>query len=180
MARLSTHVLDIAHGRPAAGLYVELYRIGPAGERIFITAASTNADGRTDQPLLSGETIAVGLYELVFTWPPTSKPRGCPCPTRPFWTRCPSASASPTKRGITTCHCSSHPTATAPTGVASMNPTRSVPLSASKSSLITTASSSSASGGGPKKRTTDKKSFQSLPSSKSTRLAKRLSERPRL
>jgi 5-hydroxyisourate hydrolase len=66
MARLSTHVLDTAHGRPAAGLDLELYRLGSAGERTFITAARTNADGRTDQPLLSGETIPVGLYELVF------------------------------------------------------------------------------------------------------------------
>jgi len=62
MARLSTHVLDTAHGRPAAGLDLELYRLGSAGERTFITAARTNADGRTDQPLLSGETIPVGLY----------------------------------------------------------------------------------------------------------------------
>ncbi len=84
MARLSTHVLDIAHGRPAAGLYVELYRIGPAGERIFITAASTNADGRTDQPLLASETIAVGLYELVFHVAAYFKAQGVPLPDPPF------------------------------------------------------------------------------------------------
>lgn len=84
MARLSTHVLDTAHGRPAAGLDLELYRIGPGGERTFITAASTNPDGRTDAPLLSGETIPVGQYELVFHVAAYFKAQGVVLPEPPF------------------------------------------------------------------------------------------------
>ena len=61
MARISTHVLDIAKGAPAAGITVELYRAD-----YLIHAAITNADGRTDPPLLSAEHIAAGTYELIF------------------------------------------------------------------------------------------------------------------
>ena len=50
-AKLSTHVLDTAHGRPAAGMQIELWSI--TGEtRRLITTARSNQDGRTDQPLL--------------------------------------------------------------------------------------------------------------------------------
>ncbi|WP_299429868.1 hydroxyisourate hydrolase [uncultured Meiothermus sp.] len=84
MARLSTHVLDTAHGRPAVGLDLELYRIGPSGERSFITATSTNGDGRTDQPLLSGETLQTGNYELVFHVAAYFKALGVALPDPPF------------------------------------------------------------------------------------------------
>jgi 5-hydroxyisourate hydrolase len=65
MARISTHVLDVAKGRPAAGIRVDLYRID-AAEREHCGSAVTNADGRTSEPLLSGERLAAGVYELVF------------------------------------------------------------------------------------------------------------------
>jgi 5-hydroxyisourate hydrolase len=61
MARISTHVLDIAKGAPAAGITVELHAAGH-----LIHSARTNSDGRTDAPLLSGERIAAGPYELIF------------------------------------------------------------------------------------------------------------------
>lgn len=64
MARLSTHVLDLASGKPAAGLKVELYQLGP--RRKLLKAVTTNSDGRTDQPLLSGDSIPTGKFELVF------------------------------------------------------------------------------------------------------------------
>ncbi|HYE01566.1 MAG TPA: hydroxyisourate hydrolase [Alphaproteobacteria bacterium] len=65
MARLSTHVLDTAHGRPAAGMRLSLHRLD--GERRqMVVEATTNADGRTEGPLLAGDTIPVGIYELVF------------------------------------------------------------------------------------------------------------------
>ena len=65
MARLSTHVLDTANGRPAKGMEVRLY--GCAGEsRQLLEAATTNADGRTDAPLLAGDSLETGVYELVF------------------------------------------------------------------------------------------------------------------
>jgi 5-hydroxyisourate hydrolase len=61
MARISTHVLDIARGQPAPGIPVELYR-----ESKLIHAAVTNTDGRTNEPLLSAGEIPTGRYELVF------------------------------------------------------------------------------------------------------------------
>jgi 5-hydroxyisourate hydrolase len=61
MARISTHILDVAKGKPAAGVQVEL-RVGG----VAVTSAVTNADGRTDAPLLSGERIETGWYELLF------------------------------------------------------------------------------------------------------------------
>lgn len=62
---LSTHVLDTARGRPAAGIRIVLYR-GTGAERTQIAEALTNEDGRTDAPLLSGAEYRVGRYELVF------------------------------------------------------------------------------------------------------------------
>jgi 5-hydroxyisourate hydrolase len=66
MAKLSTHVLDTAQGKPAAGLRVELYRLSANDTRELVLVATTNADGRTDAPLLSGEAIPTGIFELLF------------------------------------------------------------------------------------------------------------------
>lgn len=63
--RLSTHVLDIAHGRPAAGLRIQLWRI-ESGDRQLLKEVVTNQDGRTDAPLLVGDDLRPGVYELVF------------------------------------------------------------------------------------------------------------------
>jgi 5-hydroxyisourate hydrolase len=65
MARLSTHVLDTSRGTPAAGIRVELHLV-QNGSRRAVASATTNADGRTDAPLLSGERIETGVYELTF------------------------------------------------------------------------------------------------------------------
>ena len=62
---LTTHVLDTASGRPAAGMNLELFVL-EGEERRRIRSLATNADGRTDGPLLPPEEFAVGLYELVF------------------------------------------------------------------------------------------------------------------
>ncbi len=62
MGRLTTHVLDTALGRPAAGIRIELFRQG--GDKI--TEAVTNEDGRCDAPLLDDDDFAVGRYELIF------------------------------------------------------------------------------------------------------------------
>src|SRR5690242_10334715 len=61
MAHLTTHVLDLSLGRPAANVRIDLYR---AGERI--ASSTTNANGRTGEPLLSGDELRAGVYELVF------------------------------------------------------------------------------------------------------------------
>jgi len=62
---LTTHVLDTATGRPARGIRIELFRLdGDARSRLAETV--TNADGRTDAPILPGKDFATGTYELVF------------------------------------------------------------------------------------------------------------------
>jgi 5-hydroxyisourate hydrolase len=61
MARISTHVLDTSRGVPAAGIAVELYFEGELAGR-----GLTNADGRTDGPLLSADRLKTGHYELLF------------------------------------------------------------------------------------------------------------------
>ena len=63
--RLTTHVLDIMHGRPAAGLRIDLIALGgPQVSRL--AEVTTNHDGRCDRPLLEGETMRPGSYQLLF------------------------------------------------------------------------------------------------------------------
>ncbi|MFL5734384.1 MAG: hydroxyisourate hydrolase [Chloroflexia bacterium] len=64
---LTTHVLDTAQGRPAAGMGIELWVLqAESGERMLLKTVRTNEDGRTGAPLLSDSEFQVGLYELVF------------------------------------------------------------------------------------------------------------------
>jgi len=63
--RLTTHVLDTAQGCPARGVVVELWQLDTGGARELLKTVRTNADGRTDAPLLSDD-LAAGTYELVF------------------------------------------------------------------------------------------------------------------
>ncbi len=65
MGKLSTHVLDTAHGKPAQGLKIELFEL-IGNFRQLVKAATTNQDGRTDSLLLSPEVMRVGTFELVF------------------------------------------------------------------------------------------------------------------
>jgi 5-hydroxyisourate hydrolase len=65
MARLSTHVLDTSRGVPAAGIPVELHFVA-GGQRRLLASSITNAEGRTDTPLLSVEHLDIGVYELTF------------------------------------------------------------------------------------------------------------------
>jgi 5-hydroxyisourate hydrolase len=65
MGRLTTHVLDSARGKPGAGIRVELYRLD-GDTRQLVADTKTNADGRTDAPLLEGASFKAGTYELVF------------------------------------------------------------------------------------------------------------------
>jgi 5-hydroxyisourate hydrolase len=66
MAGLTTHVLDTTRGRPAGGVVIELYALGPEGARTLVASARTNADGRTDAPLLSPAEARAGAFELTF------------------------------------------------------------------------------------------------------------------
>lgn len=62
---VTTHVLDAARGCPAAGMRIALYRI--EGEaRVLIRVVTTNADGRTDAPVIPKGEMTPGVYELLF------------------------------------------------------------------------------------------------------------------
>ena len=63
--RLTTHVLDTASGKPAAGLKIMLYKVSGNSHR-KIKEVVTNDDGRCDAPLLEGAAFQTGQYELIF------------------------------------------------------------------------------------------------------------------
>jgi len=65
MGKLTTHVLDTANGRPGAGIKVELFALAGDTRRALKTT-HTNHDGRCDEPLLEGDALVAGEYELVF------------------------------------------------------------------------------------------------------------------
>lgn len=86
--RLTTHVLDTAHGVPAAGMAVELWRL-EGDERTLLRAAVTNSDGRLDEPLLSERELRRGVYELVFAAGEYFAARGAALAEPPFLDRVP-------------------------------------------------------------------------------------------
>ena len=86
MGRLTTHVLDTANGLPAAGMHFALYRIDGA-TRTQLVAGTTNADGRFDRPLLEGEALTPGCYELVFASADYFRALGTELPEPPFLDR---------------------------------------------------------------------------------------------
>jgi len=65
MGKLTTHVLDTANGKPGAGVKVRLFSM--ENGRHLVASTETNADGRTDKPLMVGETFRSGVYELEFS-----------------------------------------------------------------------------------------------------------------
>ena len=65
MGKLSTHVLDTTQGKPGAGVRIELFAVGDGG-RTLLKTDTTNADGRCGAPLLEGDAMQPGRYELVF------------------------------------------------------------------------------------------------------------------
>jgi 5-hydroxyisourate hydrolase len=65
MARISTHVLDTSRGKPAQNVIIDLH-ICASGARRHIKTATTNLDGRTAEPLLAGDRLETGVYELTF------------------------------------------------------------------------------------------------------------------
>ena len=83
MGRLTTHVLDAAHGCPGSDIRIELYRV--EGERLeLITTRQTNADGRCDSPLLEGDTYRTGVYQLQFSAGDYYRGRGVALPEPAF------------------------------------------------------------------------------------------------
>lgn len=65
MGKLSTHVLDTMHGRPARHMVIELFSL-EGSERTQLKQIRTNNDGRADEPLLQENSLKKGVYELVF------------------------------------------------------------------------------------------------------------------
>jgi len=86
--RLTTHVLDTATGKPAAGMKIELWRVVD-GERTMLRSVVTNADGRTGEPLLEGGALVAGTYELVFAVGDYFADRETTLPDPPFLDRVP-------------------------------------------------------------------------------------------
>lgn len=85
MGRLSTHVLDTAHGCPAAGMRVSLQRIHADGRADPVASITLNADGRNDGgPLLDANSMAVGRWRLVFEAGAYFRSRGVALPDPPF------------------------------------------------------------------------------------------------
>ncbi|HEX7006163.1 MAG TPA: 2-oxo-4-hydroxy-4-carboxy-5-ureidoimidazoline decarboxylase [Alphaproteobacteria bacterium] len=82
--RLSTHVLDTHLGRPAEGVEVELVELAAAGAPRRIACVTTNADGRTDRPLIDGRPVPIGHYELRFDVGGYFARRAVPMPDPPF------------------------------------------------------------------------------------------------
>lgn len=83
MGRLTTHVLDTAHGAPGANMRIDVYRIR-AGEREHLKSITTNADGRSDAPVLEGDAFAAGQYELEFHAGAYFRARGVELPEPAF------------------------------------------------------------------------------------------------
>lgn len=83
MGKLTTHVLDTVHGRPASGVSVSLFRL--SGERREpVASASTNSDGRCSGPLLEGANFVAGTYEIVFGAADYFRRAGVQLPALPF------------------------------------------------------------------------------------------------
>lgn len=80
MGRLTTHVLDTAAGRPAAGLQIRLEN--EAGK--LLAQARTNADGRLDAPMMEGATFSTGRFRLIFSVAAYFRAQGVTLPEPPF------------------------------------------------------------------------------------------------
>lgn len=83
MGRLTTHVLDAAHGCPGSNIQIELYRV--EGERLErVATCQTNSDGRCDSPLLEGDAYRSGVYQLQFAAGDYYRGRGVALPEPAF------------------------------------------------------------------------------------------------
>ncbi len=88
MGRLSTHVLDTVAGRPAAGVRID-FSVLEGGRWTLIKTVHTNADGRTDEPMMAGEAMLAGEFKLVFYVADYFRGSGVRLPDPPFLDRVP-------------------------------------------------------------------------------------------
>lgn len=65
--KLTTHILDTANGCPAANIAIALWFISDLEQKTLLKTVTTNADGRTDHPLLANDQLKIGVYQLVFS-----------------------------------------------------------------------------------------------------------------
>jgi 5-hydroxyisourate hydrolase len=86
---LTTHVLDVTRGGPARDVRVELYELAPGGARKLVADVTTNADGRTDKPLIAAADARVGRFELVFHAGEYFRRQGAELADPPFLDRVP-------------------------------------------------------------------------------------------
>lgn len=85
MGHLSTHVLDTAHGCPAAGMKARLQRVHADGSAETVKTLTLNADGRNEGgALLDAQAMAVGRWRLVFEVAAYFRARGVALPEPPF------------------------------------------------------------------------------------------------
>lgn len=88
--KLTTHVLDIAGGCPAANMTIELWAVdSQSRQKTLLKTIFTNSDGRTDTPLLADGEFEVGIYELVFAVGDYFAQFGARSATPPFLDRVP-------------------------------------------------------------------------------------------
>ena len=83
MGSLTTHVLDIAAGSPARAMTIELSRVEGDSRRL-VARFETNADGRCDAPLLSGDDMQPGIWEIAFHVAAYYRARGVTLSDPPF------------------------------------------------------------------------------------------------
>ena len=103
---LTTHVLDTARGCPAANMTIELWQLDPAGDgRRLLKTVRTNADGRTDEPLLVSDEVVAGIYELMFAVGEYFAAQGVTSAAIPFLDRVPVRFGILIQLPITMCHC---------------------------------------------------------------------------
>jgi 5-hydroxyisourate hydrolase len=88
MAGLTTHILDLSSGLPAAGVRIDIGRI--VGDQVsVIDSVLTNRDGRCDAPLLASDKFEPGIYELLFHIGDYFDQRGIDLPEPKFIDRVP-------------------------------------------------------------------------------------------
>ncbi len=83
MGKLTTHVLDAAHGCPGSSIGIELYRV-EGSNLVRVASATTNGDGRCDAPLLEGDAYRSGVYQLQFHAGDYYRARGVALPEPAF------------------------------------------------------------------------------------------------
>ena len=83
VAHLTTHVLDTSRGVPAEGVTIDVHLVIDGGRRP-VARVTTNADGRTAAPLVAGDRIDVGIYELTFHVAEYFRRAGVALTTPPF------------------------------------------------------------------------------------------------